>query len=77
MTVAAALLLTGGLAMVFGVILCWGLIDVIRTVWEDERAARIREHWAWFVAYVVLIILVPLAIGLYFGQLFVQILVNR
>ena len=76
MSTVGALVLAGGLMVVFGAISCWGLIDVVRNVWNPRTGSRVGEHRFFFVAYVVLIVLIPEVVALFCGWLFLRVLVT-
>ncbi len=71
-----ALILTGGLAVTFGAIVCWAIVDIRGMVRDVEAASRIREHRSSFVAYVILVVLAPGALALYYGWLFLLVLLD-
>ena len=76
MAIATGLLLTGGFAAVLGAVACWAIVDAVGMVRDVEAAARIREHRSSFEAYLILIIVMPLAFALYMGLLFVSLLLE-
>ena len=73
-TAEVALLLTGGLTLMFGLICCPGTIDVLRMVGSARTSARLGERRPAFVGYVILVVLIPEAATLFFGWLFVRVL---
>jgi hypothetical protein len=77
LTVTAALLLTGGLAMVLGTVACSAISDAVGWSPDVDTAARVREHRGAFVAYIVLVIAVPRAVALYFRLLFISLLLEQ
>lgn len=77
MTPEVALLLTGGLTLMFGLICCLGTIDVFRMAGSARTSPRLGERRLSFVVYVVLVVLIPEAATLFFGWLFVRVLLDR
>jgi hypothetical protein len=77
LSVTTALMLTGGLMVMFSLICCWGMIDVIRAVRSDRSSSRLRDHRLSLVAYVLLVVLIPEAAALFFGWLFIRVISDR